>query len=71
MTGSQEPRLIAVHALPGQARPLRVWAMREPDALACEALTEADRLLSAGGARLAVEPAHNELTHSGILLAQK
>ncbi len=43
----EAPQLVAVHALPGQERPLCVWAMRPFDALACEALLEADRLLAA------------------------
>ncbi len=40
-------QLVAVHALPGQERPLCVWAMRPFGPLACEALLEADRLLAA------------------------
>ena len=49
-----QAKLVAVHPLPGQARPLRVWAARPLAVIACEALLEADRLLAAQGALLAV-----------------
>lgn len=51
----RQPELVAVHPLPGQARPLRVTALRPLAVVACEALPEADRLLAAQGRGLAVK----------------
>ena len=56
---------------PEQDTPFLLTALRPLSALACEMLVDANNRLAAGGARLPVEPAHGELSHSGILLLQK
>lgn len=62
------PALVAVRTLPGQARPLLITTLRPLAVVACEALQEADRLLTAQGARLAVIPAHGVGVHNAPLL---
>ncbi len=57
------PRLVAVHVLPKQRRPLRITTLRPLDIIACDALLTADRLLAESGAGLAVH------LHSGAALA--
>ena len=63
--------LVAVHTLPGQARPLLVTTLRPLPVIAAEALQEADRLLCGQGARLAVKPAGGVLAHSSPFVLQK
>ncbi len=59
------PRLVAVHVLPKQRRPLRITAMRPLSEVACDALVAADRLLAESGAGLAVQlPAVAALAHN-------
>ncbi len=48
------PVTVAVHRLPGQARPMLVTTVRPLSVVACEALAAADRMLARDGARMAV-----------------
>ncbi len=59
---AERPAVIAVHVLPGQARPFCVTALRPLAVVAVEALAAADTLLARDGARLAV------LDGGGVLL---
>lgn len=65
---AERPAMIAVHVLPGQARPFCITTVRPLAVVACDALLAADRLLAAQGAGLAVKPAHGVGAHNAPLL---
>ena len=80
MRSTDDPRradgkvaLVAMRSLPGQARPFAVTTLRPLSVVACEALSEADRLLASTGTGLAVRPGERAaaLAHSGAPLLQK